>query len=353
MGTPPVHDPGVVLPATRSRYNITTMLSSTSALRSAAARLLLRHRSRAATRLLSSSAPAVRPPADVIDDDGEDGLVGHYAANGASRSVRQITLALAPADRPEVELPPQQLADLDRLYETLLEPLPRIPTQRERIEKRRAVIEASDTLAFFALPEQDIGDAESWAHRLRCLSAQDLPDVARDAFEEMEQRGLADLGPRPDGACFHALADAYARAGDVDGVEYVIARAQSHILPLNAPYFTSLVGAHRRAATPHAGHVCMAILERCRAIGVKEDTPLHTAMICWHVAQGATEEAWVAYHHARNVDCAPDAVTYTAMFVACAQVDDWTGLNCGLWTVDVTGADLRARLWRECGRGWS
>ena len=157
-------------------------------------------------------------------------------------------------------------------------------------------------------------------HPLPRRAEQERP--ARAAFEEMAARGLADLGPRPDQACFHALADAYSRDGDVDGVEEVILRAKSHVLPLNAPYFTSLIGAHRRAGTEEVGEVCEEILERMEKIGVVQDTVLHSSIICWHLAEGESEAAWMAYHRARlNPWCAPDAVTYTAMMVACAQAD--------------------------------
>ena len=193
----------------------------------------------------SSSSIAARrdpppPPSLHADEDAPDlndedrALVRQYAMRGPSSTVRQITLALAPPERPEVELPPRQLADLDRLYDALLEPLPRVPTQAERLERRRAVVEAADADAFFALPGQDRLDAESWAHRLRCLGAQGDAAAARAAFDEMEVAALSGEGPRPDQACFHALADAHARAADVEGVQSVIKRAQALRLPMNA-----------------------------------------------------------------------------------------------------------------------
>mgnify|MGYP001482546448 CR=1 FL=1 len=37
--------------------------------------------------------------------------------------------------------------------------------------------------------------------------------------DDMEAMGAEGAGPRPDQACFHALADAYARAGAVEGDE--------------------------------------------------------------------------------------------------------------------------------------
>ena len=39
---------------------------------------------------------------------------------------------------------------------------------------------------------------------------------------------------------------------------------------------------------------------------VVEDSPLHTAIICWHLACGAEDEAWVAYHHSMMAGVAPD-----------------------------------------------
>ena len=70
-------------------------------------------------------------------------------------------------------------------------------------------------------------------------------------------------------------------------------------MQLNAPYYTSLIGAHRRAQQAAAraarqpgfaallavddasldepSEVCEAVLKECRAVGIVEDTPLHTA----------------------------------------------------------------------------
>ena len=145
-------------------------------------------------RLASSSTSAVPHRAPREDDVGADDrdLARLHTPSGPSRPsqpVRQITLALAPPERPEVELPPRQLEDLDRLYEALLEPLPRVHTQQERLERRRGVLEAEDADAFFALPGQTSLDPESWAHRLRCLGAQGKRDVAWRVFDEMEEMG--------------------------------------------------------------------------------------------------------------------------------------------------------------------
>ena len=278
-------------------------------------------RLRPLVRLASSSTSAV-PHRAPHEDDADDRDLAHlHGSSRPSKPVRQITLALAPPERPDVELPPKQLDDLDRLYEALLEPLPRVPTQQERLEKRRGVVEAEDADAFFALPGQTPLDPESWAHRLRCLGAQGKRDVAWRVFDEMEEMGLAGAGPRPDMGCLHALADASARDADVEGVEEVIIRAKARRLPLNAPYYTSLIGAHRRAGSEDAPSVCLEVLTEARRSGVVEDTPLHTAMICWHLAEGLVDEAWLAYHHARQSGCPPDAVTFTAMMVACAQSD--------------------------------
>ena len=217
----------------------------------------------------STTLPSARAVEDDVLDPDNLGLVRHYAERGAPRHVKEITHALAPAETPHAELPPSQLADLDQLYGVLLEPLPRVPTQRERIDKRRRVVEALDREAFFALPGQNELDPESWAHRIRCLGAQGEAAAASAAVDDMEACGLRGLGPRPDQAVLHALADAHARVGNVEGVEEVIHTAKRRRLPMNAPYYTSLIGAHRRAGTENAPMVAMSVLEEARRSHVR------------------------------------------------------------------------------------
>lgn len=295
--------------------------SSTAALRRLRTPHVLSRTHRFTIRTSSSThLPSTQVIDDALDPDNT-ALVQAYKRTGPSSHVNQITLALAPPEQPDAQLPPRQLADLDLLYEVLLDPMPALPTQQERLAKRSNVVEALDTEAFFALPGQDALDPESWAHRIRCLGAMGRADAALAAVEEMEEAGLRGFGPRPDDACLRALADAHSRAGDIDGVREVITRAKARRFVLNAPYYTSLIGAHRRARTEDAALVCLQILEECRAVGATEDAPLHTAIICWHLAEGRTDEAWPAYHHARIAGCPPDAVTFTAMMVACAQGD--------------------------------
>jgi len=135
--------------------------------------------------------------------------------------------------------------------------------------------------------------------------------------------------PRPDAACYAALADACARAGDVPAVEQVIKAVRRAGLRVNAPLYTSLIGAHRRA-TQHLDSAAAAaevperaakLMGRLRREGIVEDAPLHTSVICWFLGAGLPSEAWEAYHDSRKAGVEPDAVTFTAMMVACAQGD--------------------------------
>jgi pentatricopeptide repeat protein len=100
-------------------------------------------------------------------------------------------------------------------------------------------------------------------------------------------------------------------------------------LRVNAPLYTSLIGAHRRA-TQHLDSAAAAaevperaakLMGRLRREGIVEDAPLHTSVICWFLGAGLPSEAWEAYHDSRKAGVEPDAVTFTAMMVACAQGD--------------------------------
>ena len=201
------------------------------------------------TEVLARAAPGAELEPEPSDGGSSSDIEASDMppAGVASKALREITLALAPPTRPFVELPAQQVEDLEELYDMLMRPLPPLPTQAERVEKRRAVVEAEDASAFFALPGQDALDAESHAHRIRCLGAQGKLAAAHAALQEMRDAHSRSAGPPPDQACLHALADACARAGDVDGVEAVIQEALDARMPMNAPYFTSLIGAHRRS----------------------------------------------------------------------------------------------------------
>ena len=268
----------------------------------------------AVVRQRSAAQPVAGLASDALLDKQQP---ASPASHSHATLLRQITLALAPPDQVDVELPEDQKQDLDELYGALMKPLPRIPTQKERVDKLRAVVEAEDADAFFALPHQDRADAESHAHRIRCLGAQEKLDAAHAAFAEMGTGGA----PPPDSACFHALADACARAGAIDAAEAVLAAYQGRGWPLTAPLFTSLVGAHRRAGTEHAVETAADILSRVRFHGVVEDAPLHTSLICWFLDRGMARQAWALYHDARGHGVRPDAVTYTAMMGACARED--------------------------------
>jgi pentatricopeptide repeat protein len=63
------------------------------------------------------------------------------------------------------------------------------------------------------------------------------------------------------------------------------------------------------------------LMGRLRREGIVEDAPLHTSVICWFLGAGLPSEAWEAYHDSRKAGVEPDAVTFTAMMVACAQGD--------------------------------
>lgn len=230
--------------------------------------------------------------------------------------LKEVTYALAPPEYPTVELPTPQLHDLNELYEVLMRPLAPLPTREERLEKLHH-IEALDSTAFFE--QRDFFDPEAHAFRIRCLGAQGHPQKAHEVFRAMLY-GI-DGAPQPDLGCFHAYADAFSRAADTEGVEAVIELSRSRGMGPTAPMYTSLVGAHRRARTPNPPAVCRALLQDMRSKRVIEDAPLHTAIICWQVASGLTEEAWRAYEQSRRDGVDPDAVTFTAMLVACAQAD--------------------------------
>ena len=275
-------------------------------------------------------------------------------ASSTDEALRQLSLALAPSDQPTVAVPPSYQRDLDELYDVLMRPLPPVPTQRDRIEKLRAT-EALDEAAFFA--ERDRSDVEQYAHRIRCLGAQGHLAAAHEVLNDMlrqqpaapalERHGEGEgegegtttatvavpaaraSVPRPDAACYAALADACARAGDVPATEQVIKAVRRAGLRVNAPLYTSLIGAHRRA-TQHLDSAAAAaevperaakVMGRLRREGIVEDAPLHTSIICWFLGAGLPSEAWEAYHDSRKAGVEPDAVTFTAMMVACAQGD--------------------------------
>ena len=260
-----------------------------------------------------------RPEALELAEDEEAGTVQSFSrASAVHGALRQITMALAPADQAAVELPERQLRDLDQLYDSLISPLASMPTQAEKVDKRRRVVQAVDADAFFSMSGQDRSDPQSHAHRIRCLGAQGHVALAHAAFEHMRDVD----GVVPDPACYAALADACARAGDVEGVEGVIALVKRAGMPTTAPLYTSLLGAHRRAGSAAVTDVVDEVLGELRRSGVVEDIPLHTSIICWLLQAKRPDEAWDAYHALRSeVGLMPDAVTYTAMMVACAQAD--------------------------------
>mgnify|MGYP003316884251 CR=1 FL=1 len=49
-----------------------------------------------------------------------------------------------------MELPPQQVEALDSLYDALMKPFHSLPTQKQKVDKLRAVVEAEDAEAYFA-----------------------------------------------------------------------------------------------------------------------------------------------------------------------------------------------------------
>lgn len=222
-----------------------------------------------------------------------------------------ITRALAPPHMPIVELPAERAEELDELYNALMMPLTEyIPSQKERVAK--LMREDTSTEAFFNQRERT---TESYAYLIRCLGVQGRLDQAHTAFEQMLQEGL-----RPDNNSFCALVDACARTGDIDSAEAVVKRMQRAGLPLTAPLFTGLIQAHRSANMP-AADWSNQLLTRMRRAGVPEDAPLHTAIICAFVSERELQAARRAYHHMRERSIRPDAVTFTALMMACAYDD--------------------------------
>jgi len=316
--------------------------------------------------LRGASSALAAPPRNALmfdpallegDKPSANVAVAARKASSIDEALRQLSLALAPSDQPTVAVPPSYQRDLDELYDVLMRPLPPVPTQRDRVEKLRAT-EALDEAAFFA--ERDRSDVEQYAHRIRCLGAQGHLAAAHEVLNDMlrqqpvllappalerhdegegEGEGTTTAAvavpaarasvPRPDAACYAALADACARAGDVPAVEQVIKAVRRAGLRVNAPLYTSLIGAHRRA-TQHLDSAAAAaevperaakLMGRLRREGIVEDAPLHTSVICWFLGAGLPSEAWEAYHDSRKAGVEPDAVTFTAMMVACAQGD--------------------------------
>ena len=237
------------------------------------------------------------------------------AAGLRRASSNAITKALTPPSQPPVDLPPEHAEQLDGLYNALTAPLPRMPTQREKVEWMRRVDTSSN--AFFAHRSRD---ADGYAHLIRCLGVQGELARAHDAFDEMEAQGI-----RPDGRVFAALMDACARAGDVDAADAVLRRTREAGVPLSAPLFTGLIGATRRSgaagATEGAAARAEAVLARMRSMGVPEDAPTHTSLICAYVDERQPAEAWRVWDDMRAHGVKPDAVSFTAVMVACAQAD--------------------------------
>ena len=242
----------------------------------------------------------------------DDGLTATAPQAEPSHALKALTHAIAPPDNPDFQLPPKQVEDLEALYELLMRPLPPLKTQRERVENMSRV-NALDEEAFFE--RRDRSDTEVHAHRIRCLGVQGYLDEAHAAFDTMLDRD----GMRPDAGCFAALADACARCGDVEAAQAVITKLKrTHGLRPTAPIYTSLIGAHRRAGGHDPVEVGRAVISEVQRERVVEDAPLHTSIITWLVAERRPNDAWDAYH---RMPVQADAVTFTAMFMACAQLD--------------------------------
>jgi pentatricopeptide repeat protein len=226
--------------------------------------------------------------------------------------LRELKLALTFPDELSAELPVRQICHLGALYASLISPLPLQPTQLQQIAVLRRVNTSAS--AFFD-GSRDAADPAQHAYRIQCLGAKLDLEGAHDAFNEMWE-----LGAQPDGACFRALAEACARSGDAAACVDAIRGCCTSGLPLNAPLFTSLLGAHRTAGdNPREG--ARRVLEQARRLSVVEDAPLHTAVICWHLEHDQADAAWKIYHESRVRGIQPDAVTYTAMLGVCARSD--------------------------------
>lgn len=223
-----------------------------------------------------------------------------------------ITRALAPLNTPLVELPPSHAEELNELYEALMSPLShRLPTQKERLRKMLRV-NTSESTFFTKMPRS----LESYAYLIRCLGVQGKLNLAHEVFDDLCSSGEF----TPDHNAFCALIDACARKGDVTRAEAVVTRMRRAGMHLTAPVFTGLIQAHRNAGQPvdsWAGN----ILRRARKANVTEDSPLHTSVICAYVSEKNMEGAWEAFDAMQQMKVRTDAVTYTAMMMACVYGD--------------------------------
>ena len=154
----------------------------------------------------------------VSREDGADSL-GPPRSVMRAGSLREITLALAPADRPYVELPAKQIADLDALYELLVEPLPPEKTQLDK-RIRRQEMPALDAEEFFGIPGHNRYDPEVHALRIRSLGVQGELQAAHAALQEMRTMGV-----EPDANCYAALTYACAECGDVSATGFIVSQS--------------------------------------------------------------------------------------------------------------------------------
>ena len=236
--------------------------------------------------------------------------IGSGVVSTAAGVNSAITRALAPPHLPVVELPAEHAEELEELYEALMMPLQDvIPSQQERVDSLRRVDTSLEN--FFARRERI---PENYAYLIRCLGVQGELARAHEVFDQLEGGAIA-----PDSNCFHALADACARSGDVAACEAAIARMEQVMQP-TAPMFTGLIMAHRNAGNP-AATWADAVLARMRELDVTEDAPTHTAIINAYVKENDPVGAWAVYDRMIADGVRADAVTFTTMMSACARGD--------------------------------
>ncbi|KAL1503952.1 hypothetical protein AB1Y20_010370 [Prymnesium parvum] len=222
-----------------------------------------------------------------------------------------ITRALAPPDRPLVELSEEHEDELDALYAALTQPLDwRLPSQAERRERMAAVDTRPEV--FFERRERR---ADSYAFLIRCLGVQGQLGAAHAALEEMRRLHIA-----PDANVYCALVDACGRAGDVQAAEAAAEAMRADGLRQVAPVFAGLAKAYRVAGRDVEAWA-PELLRRMRKRRVTEDAPMRTAIICAAVEAGKTEVAWRYFEGMREAKVRADAVAFTAMIMACVRDD--------------------------------
>lgn len=200
-------------------------------------------------------------------------------------------------------VPAKQLSDLDELYHMLIHPA---SCRMQTIRERRDVLAGVDANIFSFSNDFP---AKPHARRTCALTGQHKEALTAPAhFRDVDLPITASLTALPD-----------AWSGDVAAGERGVRMAQADGVPIKAPQFTSLIGAHRGKGNPSS--TGYDVLEIARGSGVPEDPPLHTTLVCWHLESHLAVEGFYAFEHMEQSGISPDAVAYTALMVACARGD--------------------------------